>query len=152
MNAYMIEDIDLKDFMVVKKEFFAKERTPTLTLGSNFLSMNRDCHLMLERCDTVQFRISMAKRGIIIAPIASSDDSAVEWKGIGQKAKQIKLFCPQLALQLFKEWNLKPELQYKMKGTLISPDKKLMLHFSLYDADIYEGLKKIEHYHTDSLF
>lgn len=150
MNSFMMEDVDLKDFMVVKKEFFAKERIPTLTLGDSFLSMNRDCHWMLERCETVQFRISMARKGIIIAPISSSDESAVAWKGIGQKAKHIKLYCPQLAAQLYREWNLKPELQYKIKGRLISPEKKIMLHFSLYDADVYDGVKRVEHYRSDS--
>lgn len=151
MFSYMSDEIDLKDFMVVKKEFFAKEKVPSLTLGPTFLSMNRDCHMMLERCEYVQFRVSMVKRGILIVPISSSGDSAVAWKGIGQKAKHIRLYCPQLALQLYKEWSLKPEYQYKMRGVLISPDRKIMLHFSLYDADVYDGIRKVEHYCSETL-
>ena len=114
MFSYMIDEIDLKDFMVVKKEFFAKEKIPSLTLGTTFISMNRDCHTLLERCEYVQFRVAMKQKGIIIAPISSSGESAVAWKGIGLKAQHIKLYCPQLSMQLYKEWGLNPEYQYKM--------------------------------------
>ena len=151
MFSYMIDEIDLKDFMVVKKEFFAKEKVPFLTLGTSFLSMNRDCHTMLERCEYVQFRVAMEKKGIIIAPISSSGESAVAWKGTGVNAKHTKLYCPQLALQLYKEWGLKPEFQYKMRGELITPERKIMLHFSLYDADVYDGIRKVEHYCPEPL-
>lgn len=147
----MIDEIDLKDFMVVKKEFFAKEKIPSLTLGTTFISMNRDCHTLLERCEYVQFRVAMKQKGIIIAPISSSGESAVAWKGIGLKAQHIKLYCPQLSMQLYKEWGLNPEYQYKMRGELISPEKKIMLHFSLFDADVYDGIKKVEHYQPEPL-
>ena len=151
MFSYMIDEIDLKDFMVVKKEFFAKEKIPSLTLGTTFISMNRDCHTLLERCEYVQFRVAMKQKGIIIAPISSSGESAVAWKGIGLKAQHIKLYCPQLSMQLYKEWGLNPEYQYKMRGELISPEKKIMLHFSLFDADVYDGIKKVEHYQPEPL-
>ena len=147
----MIDEIDLKDFMVVKKEFFAKEKIPSLTLGTTFISMNRDCHTLLERCEYVQFRVAMKQKGIIIAPISSSGESAVAWKGIGLKAQHIKLYCPQLSMQLYKEWGLNPEYQYKMRGELISPEKKIILHFSLFDADVYDGIKKVEHYQPEPL-
>lgn len=153
MNSYFMEGIDLKDFIVVKKEYFMKERVPLLTLGDSFICLNSDCHAMLERCDSVQFRVSRAKKGIIIMPISSSDDSAVTWKSTSaKKSKQMKLYCPQLVLQLFREWNLKPECQYRMRGRLISPDKKIMLHFSLDDSDVYDGIKKVGPYQPDSLF
>lgn len=152
MNSYMMEDIDLKDFMVVKKEFFAKEKVPIITLGKNFICLNRDSHALLERCETVQFRINMDRRGIIVAPIASSDESAVAWTKGSQISKQLKLYCPQLALRLFKEWKLQQDYQYKIRGELISPEKKIMLHFSLYDADVYDGIKKVDRYNPDTLF
>ena len=111
--------------------------------------MSRDCHTLLEKCETVQMRINVARKGIIIAPISSSDESAITWTKGSLVSKQLKLYCPQLALQLFKEWNLQPEYQYKIRGELISPDKKIMLHFSLYDADVYDGIKKVDRYHPD---
>jgi len=147
-----VDEIDLKDFVVVKKEFFAKEKVPVLTLGTSFLSMNRDCHILLERCEYVQFRVAMEKKGIIIIPISSTGESAVAWKGSGANIYHTKLYCPQLTMQLYKEWGLKPEYQYRLRGELISPDRKIMLHFSLYDADVYDGIRKVEHYQADRLF
>lgn len=143
MNTYMMENISLKDFMVVKKDLFARERAPMLSINQGYFNVNADCHLLLNNCEAVQFMVNMKEKEIVIKPIPSSDESAVIWRNDKLVKKMIaKFVCPQLGIQLYKTWNLDSGYQYRMKGILAKADNKVVLLFRMSGADIFNGWTK----------
>lgn len=143
MNAYMMENINLKEFVVVKKDLFARERIPILSINQDHFTVNTDCHDLLNNCESVQFMVNIKEKEIVLKPISSSDESAVVWRNDKLvKKKLAKLICPQLGTQLFRAWNLNAEYQYRMKGVLAKADNKVVLLFRMNGADVFSGCYK----------
>ncbi len=147
MNTYMLEDINLKDFMVVKKDLFSRNRVPFLSINQGYITVNVECHQLLNNCEAVQFLVNMNEREIVIKPTPSMEETAVTWRNEKLVKKALTKFnCPQLGMQIFKNWNLDPKYQYRMKGILAKADNKVVLLFRLEESDIFEGLKKVGKY------
>ncbi len=95
MNTYMMEDISLKEFVVVKKDLFARERIPVLSINTDHFNVNNDCHDLLNSCEAIQFLVNVKEKEIVIKPVSSSDESAVIWKNDRLVKKKLsKLVCP----------------------------------------------------------
>lgn len=145
MNTHYIEDISLKGFIVVKHQLFERERLPTMTLFSRKVSFSRECHDVLDGCESIQIMVNYEHRQIIVKPSASSDEDSLVWRNDKLKNPNVgDIGCPLLTLRLYKEWKLNPRYRYKTQGKLVKSDRKLMILFDFNSADTYEGIKLVE--------
>ncbi len=141
MNGNFIEDINLKGFLVVQSELFRKEAEPVMNLFEKSISFNRECHIALNNCESVQILVNPENRTILIRPSSSSDKNALIWKRNLKDTYIPKFTCPNLTMQLFRKWGLDFKYHYRATGRLVQSDKKLMLRFDFGAAVTYDGQK-----------
>ena len=141
---FVIGDVSLDGFQVVRGHYFSRASEPSLTVRPNSLTFNIAAYAALNNCEAVQVLVNRDSQRILVRPINSSEPDAVSWiKDLDSpKAKPIE--CSVFTRQLYEKWGWDPNRRYRANGKLVKYDKKLMILFDMTDPEIYEGLKMVK--------
>lgn len=129
----MGDDFDFGDFQVVRREFFAHLREPSITFNNCKIYVNAASLSKFPNIDFMQILINRKTKILALRPCKEGERDSFPWcydsKG-KRKAKQItcKLFFAKIFTMM--EWN--PDYRYKLLGTLIHSNGEYLLAFDLH--------------------
>lgn len=135
----MGNDFDFGDFQVVRREFFAHLREPSITFNNCKIYVNTASLSKFPKTDFMQILINRKTKILALRPCKEGERDSFPWcyesKG-KRKAKQItcKLFFAKIFTMM--EWN--PDYRYKLLGTLIHSNGEYLLAFDLTSTEVYQ--------------
>ena len=141
---FVIGDISMDGFQVVRGRYFSRQLEPALTLWRRAVSFNVPAYTALNNCESIQLLVHPDAKRIVIKPSISKDQDAINWIKDPSNPKSTKLECSMFTKQLFETWGWDETLRYRAIGKLVKFDRKLMLLFDFSHPEIWEGMKLVK--------
>ena len=133
------EEVDLKGFQVVRREFFSHIREPSIIFNAGKISVNAACIRRLPDVEFVQILIHREKQMLAIKPCEELDLFSFQW-GVTKEGKRFpravtgKLFFMKVCDLM--GWN--PNYRYKILGRLCRANGEYLFVFDLKSTETYE--------------
>lgn len=139
-----MEDFDFEGFQVVRREFFAHTKEPSLTFNDCKIYVNAACLNRMRDVEFVQVLVNKETKKLAIRPCAESDKDSFQWCNNGKdatkktKPKQVscKIFFAKMCALM--DWKL--ENRYKLLGKIIHANGEYLILFDLTTTEIYRRI------------
>ena len=141
---FVIGDISMDGFQVVRGLYFSRMLEPSLKLWSTAISFNTPAYSALNNCESVQMLVNLEQRKILVKPVPSKEPDSINWIRDPAKPKTTKMECSLFTRQLFAKWGWDDTYQYRTNGKLVKFDKKLMLLFDFNQPELWQGMKLVQ--------
>lgn len=142
-DDFVIGDISMDGFQVVRGQYFSRQLEPALTLWNRSISFNIPAYNALNNCESIQLLVNPGAKRILVKPAPSKDSDAINWIKNLSAPRTSKLECSMFTKQLFKTWGWDEALRYRTNGKLVKFDRKLMLLFDFNRPVIWKGMKMV---------
>ena len=135
----MNEDFNLDDYQVVRREFFAHLKEPSVSFSECKIYVNAACLLKFPSANFAQLLINRKDKILALRPCEEYAKDSFPWCNTNngkRKAKTITcklLFAKLVALM---DWN--PEYRYKMIGKIIHANGEYLIAFDLTATEVYK--------------
>lgn len=130
--AALQANLNLNEYVVVRREFFSHKFDPTLTIRDNSITFNSSCISKLDDVVYVQLLINPDNQTLIIKPCAEGARDAIRWclvKDDKRRSRQIS--CSDFTDRLYKMMKWEALYRYKLQGTIITHDGEQLYVFFL---------------------
>ena len=141
---FVIGDINMDGFQVVRGRYFSRQQEPALTLWNTSISFNIAAYAALNNCESIQLLVNPDAKRILVKPSLSNDQDAINWIKDPSDPKSTKLECSMFTKRLFETWGWDETMRYRTNGKLVQFDHKLMLLFDLSHPEIWNGIKSVK--------
>lgn len=135
----MGEDFDFGEFEVVRREFFAHLREPSLTFNNCRIYVNAASLSKFPNTDYMQILINRQTKILALRPCREGDRDAFPWaydsKG---KRKPKQVTCKLFFAKVFTMMGWNPDFRYKLLGTVIHSKGEYLLAFDLSSTEVYQ--------------
>ena len=135
-SDYVLTDISLEGYQLVRATYFEKFIDPIMTLWNTSVAFGQGCYTALGNCEFIHIMLNDADHSILIKPTNSKEDEALAWRRSGKEAM--------FSRKLYEKWKLNPAYHYRATGRLVQCDKKLMILFNFKEAIVYDGAKVVK--------
>lgn len=142
-DDFVIGDISMDGFQIVRGCYFSRQLEPALTLWSTSISFNIAAYTSLNNCQSIQLLVHPGTKRILIKPTLSRDQDAINWIKDPSSLKSTKLECTMFTKQLFETWGWDKAVRYRTNGKLVKFDRKLMLLFDFNHPEVWKGTKQV---------
>lgn len=140
---FVIADINMDGFQVVRSQYFSRMLEPSMTLWNSAIAFNGPSYNALNNCEAVQLWVHPAAKRILVRPCPSKDPDAVNWIKNPTNPRTTKLECSMFTKQLFSAWGWDTALRYRTNGKLVKYDRKLMLLFDFNNPEKWKGTNMV---------
>jgi len=138
----IIKDDDFKydGYQVVRGEFFAHLREPSITFNKNKVSLNKACLNRLPNVDYVQILVNQSELKIVVRPSSEDERDSFIWCSQGEKRKPKQVTCRVFFAKIMDLMNWNPDHRYKMLGKLIQSGNEYLFSFDLTSTEVYQRI------------
>ncbi len=133
------ESFDFEGFQVVRREFFAHLREPSVTFNECKFSVNAACLSKFPDTEYVQVLVNREQKMLALRPSEEGAKDSYLWcNNSGGKRKPKAVTCKIFFAKIvdLMDWN--PDYRYKMLGRVIHANKEYLLVFDLADSEVYK--------------
>ena len=134
----MGNDFDFGDFQVVRREFFAHLREPSITFNNCKIYVNAASLSKFPNTDFMQILINRKTKILALRPCKDCERDSFPWcyysKG---KRKPKQITCKLFFAKIFTMMGWNPDFRYKLLGTLIHSNGEYLLAFDLSSTEVY---------------
>ena len=141
---FVIEDIPLDGYQIVRGQYFSRVSDAWLTLWETTCQFNVSAYEMLNNCEAVQIMVNLKSRSIVVKPVSSSEDNAIVWLRNPDNPRTSKLECSPFTRRLYSAWGWNPALRYRTHGRLVKSRNNLMLLFDFHNPEVWDGMRKVK--------
>ena len=139
----MGDSFDFEGFQVVRREFFAHLREPSVTFNNCKFSVNTACLTKFPKTEYVQVLVSRDEKILALRPCEENARDSFLWCNIThgkRKPRAItwKLFFAKIVS--FLNWN--PDNRYKLLGKVVHANGEYLLAFDLTSKEEYQRIFK----------
>ena len=138
----IIQDNDFKydGYQVVRGEFFAHLREPSITFNKQKVSLNTACLTRLPNVEYVQILVNPHELKLVVRPSSEDEKDSFIWctKGEHRKPKQVTCRVFFAKVMDLMDWN--PDHRYKLLGKLIQSSNEYLFTFDLTSPVIYQRI------------
>ena len=134
-----LENFDFEDFQVVRREFFAHLREPSVTFNECKFQVNMACLTKFPNCDFAQVLVSQEQKILALRPCAEGTKDAYMWCGVSKgKRKPKAITCKMFFAKIVSLMNWNPKYRYKLLGRLIHSNGEYLIAFDLNAPEVYQ--------------
>lgn len=135
----MGEDFDFGDFEVVRREFFAHLREPSLTFNNCRIYANSASLSKFPNTDYMQVLINRQTKILALRPCREGERDSFPWATISKgKRKPKQVTCKLFFAKIFTMMGWNPDFRYKLLGTVIHSKGEYLLAFDLSSTEVYQ--------------
>ena len=132
------EEIDIGEYEIVRPEFFAHIKEPTLTVNVDKIGVNTACVRLLPEVDYVQILVNRKEKKLLLKPCDEIEITGYRWG----KTKDGKRYPTQRTGELFvlticelMDWN--PDYRYKVLGKMVHANGQAVIAFDLTSSECF---------------
>lgn len=135
----MGEDFDFGEFEVVRREFFAHIREPSLTFNNCRIYVNSASLSKFPNTDYMQVLINRKTKILALRPSREGERDAFPWAYMSKgKRKPKQVTCKLFFAKIFTMMGWNPDFRYKLLGTVIHSKGEYLLAFDLSSTEVYQ--------------
>ncbi|MBQ7293870.1 MAG: integrase [Clostridia bacterium] len=134
-----LEDFNFDDFQVVRREFFAHMREPSITFSDFKFQVNMACLAKFPQFDFAQVLVNQKDKILALRPCEEGAKDAYLWVNPSKgKRKPRPITCKPFFAKIVSmmEWN--PKYRYKLLGRLMHSNGEYLIVFDLNAPEMYE--------------
>lgn len=134
-----LEDFNFDDFQVVRREFFAHMREPSITFTDFKFQVNMACISKFPQFDFAQVLVNQKDKILALRPCEEGAKDAYLWCNASKgKRKPRPITCKPFFAKIVSmmEWN--PKYRYKVLGRLMHSNGEYLIVFDLNAPEMYE--------------
>ncbi len=133
------KNFDLDGFQVVRREFFAHLREPSVSFNSCKFAVNAACINKFPDTDYVQVLVNQETKVLALRPCEEGARDSYLWCNLSKgkrkpKAITCKMFYAKIVSMM--DWN--PNYRYKLLGRLIHANGEYLIAFDLSATEVYQ--------------
>lgn len=134
------DDFNFDDFQVVRREFFAHLREPSVSFNKCKFYVNSACLKRFPNTDYVQVMINRERQIMALRPCVEGTKDSFPWCSVDSKGKRkpkqttCKIFFAKIMQMM--DWN--PEYRYKLLGKMIKANGQYLIAFDLTATEVYQ--------------
>lgn len=135
------DNFDYEGYQVVRSEFFAHLREPSINFNNCRVYVNTACLRKLPETDYVQILVNPNTYKLAIRPCNEDDKDAFLW--CNRKNGQLKpkyITCRVFFAKIAEMLNWNPDYRYKILGKLVKSDEDELLVFDLKATEIFRKI------------
>ena len=142
----MGEDFDFEGFQVVRREFFAHLREPSVSFSNCKISVNTACLTRFPSTNYAQILINRNNKILALRPCPDGARDSFRWCNVSPNGKRkpraitCRLFFAKLVALM--DWN--PDHRYKLLGNLVHSNDEYLLAFDLTATEVYQRTESQE--------
>ena len=131
--------LDLEQFQVVRREFFAHLQEPSVTFNNCKFYVNAACLRKFPTADFVQVLVNQETKILALRPCHEGDRDSFMWCSMS-KGKRVprqttgKVF----SAKMFSLMNWNPDYRYKMLGKVVYAKGEYLIVFDLTATEVYQ--------------
>lgn len=133
-EAVLVSDNDfiLDEFQVVRREFFAHMREPSVSFNNFRFAVNTACIARFPHTDYVQVLVDSDKKLLVLKPCTEETRDCLQWCSISKGKRKPREVTGKIFFAMIVDlmgWN--PHYRYKVLGRLIRANGEHLLAFDL---------------------
>ncbi len=136
-----LPEISMEGFQVVSGELFVHlpaKKEASCTIWYTSISFGKTALFALNCCERVRIEVNSKTKCILLVPVTAKDKDGVRWSSGAKEPHTRKIECKAFTSQLYKIWDLNPDMIYRTRGRIVTSDKKIMLLFDFSDAESWK--------------
>lgn len=142
-NGVIITDnYDLKEFQVVRREFFSHKCQPAVIFRYDYMYFNMACVRKLSFSNYIQLLVNPKEKKLLIKNCDEEAKDSVKW--FNKRIKNDKeiitnrvIKCNIFSGKIYDLMKWSPSNKYKIQGTLIKTPLEIYMVFNLEEIEIY---------------
>lgn len=135
------EPFSYDGYQVVRGEFFAHIREPSIVFNNSKVAVNSACINKLTEVDYVQILINPDSKKLAVRPCTEDEKDSFLWYSLQKgkrKPKQITCNVFFAKLMQLMDWN--PNYRYKLLGKLVRSEGEMLFSFDLTAPEIFQRI------------
>jgi len=132
------QDFDMNEFQVVRREFFAHLREPSISFDNCKLFVNAACLSRFPGNNFAQILVNQSKKILALRPCEEAARDAFMWCTSNGKRKPRQSTCRLFYAKLFSLMGWNPKYKYKILGKLIHANGEYLIAFDLTATEVYQ--------------
>lgn len=145
-NIDEIPDYPIVGFQVVRNQYIAHSREPSISFKAGVMNVNSACLKMLPLVDYAQILVNPETKTLVVRPCQASDVYSFQWCSYRRKDNKRNprfVTCRILFLKLCELMGWNPDFRYKLIGKLKKSNGRYLFAFNLEEPDtfIYEKVE-----------
>ena len=139
----MGDSFDFEGFQVVRREFFAHLREPSVTFNNCKFSVNTACLTKFPKTEYVQVLVSRDEKILALRPCEENARDSFLWCNITHgKRKPRAITCKLFFAKIVSFLNWNPDNRYKLLGKVVHANGEYLLAFDLTSKEEYQRIFK----------
>lgn len=135
----MGDNFDLDGFQIVRKEFFAHLREPSVSFNNCKFSVNSACLSKFPMTEYVQVMINRNTKILALRPCAEGARDSFAWCSASKgKRKPRAITCKLFFAKVVDLMGWNPNYKYKLLGRLIHANGEYLIAFDLHSTEVYQ--------------
>lgn len=134
------DDFKYDGYQVVRGEFFAHVREPSITFNKHKVSLNTACLNRLPSVEYVQILVNPDELKLVVRPSSEDEKDSFMWCSQGEKRKPKQVTCRVFFAKIMDLMNWNPDYRYKLLGKLIQSGNKYLFSFDLTSTEVYQRI------------
>lgn len=141
-EAIIDVELDYSKFQVVRGEFFAHIKEPSISFKGNKIAINAACIRRFPDTDYVQILVNSEDKKLVVRPCGEDEKDSFVWCSQGAKRGSKQVNCKVFFAKIMNlmGWNL--DYRYKLLGKLVRSAGELVFSFDLTCTETYPAIYK----------
>jgi len=132
------ESFSYDGYQVVRGEFFAHIREPSITFNNQKVSLNTACLKRLPEVEYVQILVNQNEHKLVIRPSSEDEKDSFVWCTMGGKRKPKQVICRVFFAMIIDLMGWNPDYRYKLLGKLVRSGDEYLFTFDLKGVEIFQ--------------
>lgn len=124
-------------YQVVRGEFFAHLREPSITFNNHRISLNTACLKRLPDVEYVQILVNRSEHKLVVRPGSEDEKDSFVWCTMGGKRVPKQITCRVFFAMIVDLMGWNPDFRYKLLGKPIRSGDEYLFAFDLDATEIF---------------
>ncbi len=136
-NIIENEEFSYNGYQVVRGEFFAHIKEPSITFNNCKVYVNAACINKLPHINFVHILVNPTEKRLVVRPCKEEEKDSFCWCSNSVKRRPKQITCRIFFAKIMQLMGWNPDYRYKLIGKLIQTNSELLFVFDLKTVEIF---------------
>ena len=136
-NIIECKDFSYNGYQVVRGEFFAHIKEPSITFNNYKIYVNSAFLNKIPHINFVHILINPSEKRLVVRPCREEEKDSFCWCSNSKKRRPKQITCRIFFAKIMQLMDWNPDYRYKLLGKLIQTNSELLFVFDLKTAEIF---------------
>lgn len=139
-NIIEDENFSYNGYQVVRGEFFAHIKEPSITFNNCKVYVNAACLNKLPHIDFVHILVNPTEKKLVVRPCREEEKDSFCWCSNSSKRRPKQITCRIFFAKIMQLMDWNPDHRYKLIGKLIHTNNEILFVFDLKTAEVFQRI------------